>query len=109
MDNYPDNWDSDSINTCCQLTRLYPRARTYLAWQYHFQYQIHIGMPLSEAEGILGPAPKEENPPGLRFDDGIRAAVQGDEFYRWERRGMEIWVGVRDGKICDKWFYFAGP
>lgn len=83
---------------CC------PNTMTYYEWQY--RYRIRIGMTLSEAESVLGSATKEQAQPGLRYDDGIRAAVQGDEFYVWERSGMEIWVGVRDGKICDKWFDF---
>jgi hypothetical protein len=38
--------------------------------------------------------------------------VQGEEFYVWEGGdgvmvgGLQIWIGLRDGKVCDKWFCF---
>jgi hypothetical protein len=87
--------------SCCICC---PSTLTPFEWQY--RYRIHVGMPLRDAEAILGPAKAEEAPPGLRHDDGIRPVVQGEQFYVWEKDGMEIWVGVRGGVICAKYFDF---
>jgi hypothetical protein len=32
--------------------------------------------------------------------------VEGEQFYLWNGdTNLEVWVGLRDGKVCDKWFW----
>jgi hypothetical protein len=81
-----------------------PVGRAY--WNYHFR--IRTGMTLAEVECVLGPGMVEE-PPGLRTPDGrIRAAVQGDQV-RVYPGWAPIWIGFRDGKVCDTWLEETWP
>lgn len=72
--------------------------------------KLKIGMKVSEAEVILGPGQEraKEAVPERRWPNGmIVRAVSGDRFFNWYDRATarEVWVGVRNGKICDKWYW----
>jgi hypothetical protein len=60
-------------------------------------------MSFREAESVLGHAEKDSSP-GIRdYEKGVTIPlVQGDECYRWYKDGVEIFVGFRTGKVCDK-------
>ena len=63
------------------------------------------GMTLQEAEALLGPF--EADPPfGWRDHERQQTipCVQGDETYRCYGNGVEVYIGLRDGRICDKWW-----
>jgi hypothetical protein len=64
--------------------------------------RIHLGMTLTEVESILGPGKKCSWPP---TEWGIGPVVKGEQFFVWEDRGMEFWVGLRDGRVCGTWFW----
>jgi hypothetical protein len=81
---------------------------TWSVFEWRYRYRVRVGMTLGEAEAVLGPATKQASPPTLQPD---KPAVQGSEFYFWSEPGAVIggaviWVGLRDGRICDKWFSF---
>jgi hypothetical protein len=87
--------------SCCVVC---PRTVTVFEWKY--RYRVKAGMTLGKLEAILGPSQPEEAPPGtLDWKGGTVPFVRGDEFYVWERDGLEIWVGLRGGRVCDKWFW----
>jgi len=84
--------------TACPVGRVY--------WNYHVR--IHHGMAAAEVERVLGPGVDEE-PPGLRHRSGeIRAAVQGDQV-RVYPGWAPIWIGFRNGKVCDTWLEDTWP
>jgi hypothetical protein len=86
--------------SCCVVS---PRTATVFEWKY--RYRVKAGMTLAELEAVLGPGQPEEAPPGTPdWKGGSVPLVRGDEFYVWEHGGLEIWVGLRGGKVCDKWF-----
>lgn len=73
---------------------------------------IGIGMDIAEVEEILGAGkevPRELLPGRPEFGKGlqaeIRPVVSGDRFVSWEEGGRRIILGLRDNKVCDK-FYF---
>jgi hypothetical protein len=62
-------------------------------------------MTLEEAEALLGPF--KADPPFGWMDherQQMIPCVQGDETYRWYDNGVEVYIGLRDGRICDKWW-----
>jgi hypothetical protein len=86
--------------SCCVVC---PRTATVYEWKY--RYRVKAGMTLAELEAILGPGQPEEAPPGRPdWKGGTVPLLRGDEFYVWEHDWLEIWVGLRGGKVCDKWF-----
>jgi hypothetical protein len=88
--------------SCCVCC---PQTGTRFEWKY--RYRVRVGMTLDEVEAVLGPGRKEEGPPGTPdYKGGSVPLVRGEEFYVWERDGLEIWVGLEDGKVCDKYFDF---
>lgn len=79
--------------------------------------KVQLGMSLSEVEAILGPGKKISQsqlpllPPFARplqkpLEDGLVPIISGDEFWFWgtDRIGWRstIYVGFRNGKVCDK-------
>jgi hypothetical protein len=71
---------------------------------FTFPYRIKAGMTHSEVESILGPGTKQIAPPGTVGRKGEPIPlVQGDEFYSWDRTTYTIWVGFKDGRVCDQW------
>src|SRR5581483_8816321 len=70
---------------------------------FEFHCRLRAGMTLAEVEAVLGEGERELAPPGVGDGGSIRPAVQGDTFYRWERGGNEIWLGLRGGRVVDKW------
>jgi hypothetical protein len=95
-----------SVTLAVSFVRLCPLGRTL--WNYHVR--IHHGMSLSEVESILGPGVQEVSPPDLRLPDGqIRPALRGETFRFYLGAGMAIWVGFREGKVCDKWLEETWP
>lgn len=76
-----------------------PTAVTY----FNCLFRLQIGMTIHEAESILGHAQKEQSGPS-DFLDGkgnSTPVVRGKECYRWYLNGVEIYVGVEEGRICD--------
>src|SRR5262249_12216929 len=70
------------------------------------QQRINSGMTLEEVETILGAGTRVKNVPELQEGPrGRRPAVTGDEFYLWERDHDNLWVGFKDGKVCDTFFW----
>jgi hypothetical protein len=71
--------------------------------------KVKIGMTVKEAEAFLGPGDEVEmeSIPGTR--DG--AVVSGERAFRWAKgvpgpmSSRAVWVGVRNGKICSKWYW----
>ncbi len=79
--------------------------------EWNYRYRLQVGMTLEQATSVLGPAKKHEQPMQIAVGkEELHDVVQGDEFYSWGEwwKGPEIWVGVRDGKICDKYLNFIG-
>jgi hypothetical protein len=65
-------------------------------------HRVKIGMSLSEVESIFGRGEKEPGAPG-----GTKGAVvQGDDIYRWYANGVEMYVGLSDGRVCDRAILF---
>jgi hypothetical protein len=72
--------------------------------------KVKVGMTVREAETFLGPRPEflEEGVPVERWPDGrIVPVVSGDSCLKWEDRttGKDVWVGVKNGKIINKWYW----
>lgn len=77
--------------------------------------KIEIGMDLDMVEAILGPG--EQIPagsvtqapgsPDARRRGNLDLVVDGDQFFRWEnaKYGRRIELGIRDGKVCDKFYW----
>jgi hypothetical protein len=68
--------------------------------------KIEIGMTLSEVEALIGRPGKELKQEGVTRQRNDRAVVEGDRFYKWTGpiNGQEIILGVRDARVCDKWY-----
>jgi hypothetical protein len=75
---------------------------TCTVFEWNYRYRIKVGMTLKQAEGILGPATKVDRPP----ETAQGPVIGGDEFYQWRNDDLAIYVGIRDGKVCDKFFVF---
>jgi hypothetical protein len=64
--------------------------------------RIQVGMALGDVEAILGS-------PGTEIDEvpttPEKPVVSGDRFFRWESNHTEIIVGIRDDRVCDKWYW----
>ena len=75
---------------------------TGTSFEFRCRYSVRVGMPIREAESVLGPAEQEPGPP---CEQGTGPVVTGDEFFVWESDGMEFHIGVRDGRITGKWFW----
>ena len=71
-------------------------------FEFKCRYLVSIGISLEKAESILGPAEEIGSPPYLM---GSGPAVSGDRYFMWEGEAAELYVGVRDGKICSKWIW----
>jgi hypothetical protein len=77
--------------------------------------RIKIGMSLDEVEAILGPGEQISlehvtqipGSPYAKRKGNLDLVVEGDEFFRWHNSkcGMEIQLGLRDGRVCDKWYW----
>jgi hypothetical protein len=94
---------------CCVIPvswfAMCPATLTVFEWKYH--YRIKVGMTLAEEESVLGPGTRDDCPPGQQDDkEGTVPIARGDQIYVWEQDGLEIWVGLRDGKVCSKSFDF---
>jgi hypothetical protein len=71
--------------------------------------KVKIGMTVKEAEAILGPSQEigMEHVPGTR--DG--PVVSGERLFMWAKEvsspmsSRAVWVGVRNGRICNKWYW----
>jgi hypothetical protein len=62
-------------------------------------------MTVGDVESILG-AGHERTEDFVPTIPPFGPAIKGERFYEWQgEAGSEIWVGVRDGRICDKWYY----
>ncbi len=87
-----------SFWVCC------PTTGSLFEWKY--RYRVRVGMTVGEVEAILGRGERQEwvgwTPDG---EGGMVPFVRGDEFLLWEEDGLEIWTGIRDGKVCDKQFW----
>jgi hypothetical protein len=70
-------------------------------FEFVCRFVVKVGMTLEEAESFLGPGEEEVAPP---WED-TGAVVTGDRFFCWERDGMEFHVGLKDGRVCSKWFW----
>jgi len=71
--------------------------------------RIHNGMSLGDVEKILGKGTQktESEVPSLRDEKDVRKAVEGKEFYDWRFKDDEdIWIGVSDGRVISKYYYF---
>ncbi|HLW68372.1 MAG TPA: hypothetical protein VKS79_23850 [Gemmataceae bacterium] len=70
--------------------------------------KLKIGMTLDQVELVLGEPgvemPVNEVP---RYPSG--PVVQGDSFYEWKGsiNGIKVIVGIKDGRVCDKWYWEA--
>ncbi len=76
--------------------------------------KVKAGMTVREAEIFLGPSQEssEKWVPSERSPDGIARVVSGDRYFKWEDKRIEngtpdrsVWVGVRNGKIINKWYW----
>jgi hypothetical protein len=74
--------------------------------EFNFRFRIRNGMTLNDVEAVLGPA-KEIDRKHLPVEKDKGQVVQGERFFHWEYEpeGIEIYLGFRDGKVCDKWFW----
>jgi hypothetical protein len=70
--------------------------------------KVKDGMTVKEAEAILGPSRQV----GMQYIPGTRdgAVVSGERFFMWAKgvptpmSSRAVWVGVKNGKICSKWY-----
>jgi hypothetical protein len=73
----------------------------------HCNYEkLNIGMTVGEVEAILGAEGKEIAASALpRYSSG--PVVQGETFFQWEGsiNRIRVIVGVKDERICDKWYW----
>src|SRR5262245_8497153 len=88
-----------SCCVCCHTTGSF--------FELKYRYRVKVGMTLAEVENILGPGERQESQPGMPdYKGGSIPVVQGDEFYVWKADDdLAIWVGLREGKVHDKWFW----
>jgi hypothetical protein len=70
-------------------------------WRF---YRIRKGMTLPQVQRILGPGEARSAVLRPTRRGGMKPVVRGDQCYLWEPHDYrDIWVGFRDGKVCDKW------
>lgn len=78
---------------------------------------ISIGMSLDHVEKILGKKgtrkSKNDLPLVSNGHGGVKPNVEGKEFYLWEFKGgsypgmdQRIWIGVSDGRVVSKDYYY---
>lgn len=78
---------------------------------------ISIGMSLNHVEKILGKKgtrqSKNDLPRVSNGHGGVKPNVEGKEFYLWEFKGgsypgmdQRIWIGVSDGRVVSKDYYY---
>ena len=77
--------------------------------------KIAIGMRLDKVEAILGPGeqiPAEHvtqipGSPYAKRKGNLDLVIDGDQFFSWynPEYGRRIEVGVRNGKVCDKFYW----
>lgn len=69
--------------------------------------RIKNGMTLREVETLLGPGTETERQYVPTTSPTREPVVYGDRFYSWKdvQTGKEIFVGVKDGVVCDKWYW----
>ena len=68
--------------------------------------RIENGMTVLEVEALLGPGTEVEKK-CIPKTTGMIPVVKGDRFYRWEdmEAGTEIFIGLKDNVVCDKWYW----
>jgi hypothetical protein len=85
----------------------------------HRNYErIQVGMALAEVEALLGGPGREiaqvDLPQSRDFSPPLpqewsKPVLIGDQFFRWltpeKYNGGEIIVGVKDGRVSDKWYW----
>jgi hypothetical protein len=76
---------------------LFSTTLTWLSFQ-----RVKPGMSLAAVEYILGPGENDQGGPGT--PEG--PAVQGDDVYRWYANGVEMYVGVSNGSVCDRVIWY---
>jgi hypothetical protein len=76
---------------------------TKLRQDYH---KIAVGVPLPEVEALLGGPGKQLKEKELP-ETPCGPVVNGDQFYQWTGplNGQKIIIGVRDGRVCAKWYW----
>jgi hypothetical protein len=71
--------------------------------------KVKAGMTVREAETFLGLSQEssEEWVPSERRPEGVARVVSGDKYFHWEDKttARDVWVGVRNGKIINKWYW----
>jgi hypothetical protein len=77
--------------------------------------KITLGMSLDEVEAILGPGrqipvgsvTRGRGSPSARETWNLDLVIDGDQFFEWrdDEHGKRIELGMRDGKVCDKFFW----
>ncbi len=79
-------------------------CRTGVISECNFE-KIRLGMTVSEAEAILGSGQELEGKYVPYTDTG--PVINGDRFFKWEggTTARAVWVGIRNGRICDKWYW----
>lgn len=83
---------------------------------YRNYERIQVGMSLVEVEALLGgtgeeirretlPGSPDYNEPVL--SKRVKPVVTGDKFFRWYESpiGKKVIVGLKDDKVCDKWYW----
>jgi hypothetical protein len=71
---------------------------TGTVFEFKCRYFVRIDMTMEEAESVLGKAGKECGAPESR----VGALISGDKCFVW-RGSADLYVGVRNGRICSKW------
>jgi hypothetical protein len=73
---------------------------------YRNYERIWIGMTLTQVEGLLGGPGEEIRREALPKSDHTEP-VTGDKFFRWQESaiGKKGIVGLKDDKVCDKWYW----
>jgi hypothetical protein len=64
-------------------------------------------MALDDVEAILGSPGREVDGDGVPTTSDGKPVVSGDRFFRWERNHnhTKVIVGMRDDRVCDKWYW----
>jgi hypothetical protein len=76
---------------------------TGMWFEFTCKSRIHVGMALAEVKSILGPGKECSWPPF--GGPGNRPLVQGERFFMWHNKSTKFFIGLRDGKVCDTWFW----
>ena len=68
--------------------------------------KLKIGMTLEQAEAILGKPGREMPANELPRGGGGVPVIQGDKFFEWKgsQNGIKVFIGVKDGRICDMYY-----